>query len=234
MGPVLPASVLLLLVAACTGCTGPGAANAQADGLQVGDSWTMRFEGADGKDWGEPALSVKMTVVARSEHGGFDAFEVRIEEQSEDPADYETVSTSWLRASDLATIETTSTDMGRSSEYQSRHEYREPCPDAMAGPLVVGRTWQVTCERRYTSNEDPSLTTGSWGNDTKTYTVEARERITVGAGTFDTFRVRVADPDFEDSSDGATIHWIAPGVCAGIIKVDTHEGATIELEQADC
>lgn len=236
-------AVVLAVAMSLAGCLQADvpASTAEGDGLSEGDTWTLALKDEDGNELEEGALRIKITVVGRSMVDGIDAFELRTVVESEDPQDTPQSSTVWLRASDLAAIreESVSTEIRGGEEYPSTHShwYREPCPDANAGPFEVGTTWTVTCQEKHTFTgfSDGSLPQGdAWGNDTKTYTVEARERITVDAGTFDTYRVRVASEDFEDSSDQASIHWIAPGVCAGLIKVDTHEGSIVELVDHDC
>ena len=240
---------LAAMLVAVSGCLDAGGSGVQSEaGLQAGDAWTFAIKGdeehrigPEGVDGSGHYARIRHTVVRETVRDGTPALEVHavIEHlMEEDASRHESIV--WLRASDLATMaeeENTTGEVEDGAPYWERSTtvYETPCVGALRKALAVGDTWTESCRQKWeTRGSEFNYASPDWGNITKTYTVEAKEAVTVEAGTFEAYRIREASDAFEDSRDGASEVWVAPGVCAGLVLADSHEGFLVELVEADC
>jgi hypothetical protein len=172
-----------------------------------------------------------MTVKAIEDHAGASAY--RLEgtvDSSAAGASTTASSTSWTRVSDQASMETQATAHlsygGYSSDSTTTTVYDPPCA-SLHWPLAVGAAWTATCTATTTSSSGGGSHTAT---TTTNYTVEGKESVTVKAGTFDAFRLRV------ESGGQVQTEWVAAAACGMVKSVATSQGqtATTELTAYQC
>lgn len=202
-----------------TGGNGPTGPPPQ---LTVGDFWEHESEG------GGASVTTRMEVMAIEDYDGDSAY--RLEgtiETSVSGSSFDADSTSWIRVSDHANIETESSTSlsfgGQSYDTTTTTVYDPPCA-TLRWPLTVGATWTVTCTSTTTSSSGGGSRTTT---NSTTYTVEAQESVTVQAGTFDAFRIRV------EADDQTHKQWISAEAC-GMVKSEANaDGQTVTTELVD-
>lgn len=239
--PCLPIA-LLVSVALLAGCSSPqgseddgsghdgadaGDGGASANGgpsgsifdLEVGDRWAYRMTGS-----GYDSSTTSRVTAIEDRHG---ARSYRIEGEvttTAEGTESTGESTTWTRVSDGATVEvqvvTHLAYAGSSFDATSTTVFDPPCGN-LQWPLTVGKTWATTCQATTTTSGGQPQTSTS----TTTFAVEASERVTVAAGSFDAFRIRV-------SADGtASTQWVSATVCGGAVKTMTNaQGTTVTME----
>lgn len=190
--------------------------------LSVGDFWEHESSG------GGATVTTRMEVKAIEDHRGASAY--RLEgtiETSASGGSFDADSTSWIRVSDHANLETESSTSlsfgGQSYDTTTTTVYDPPCVE-LRWPLTVGATWTVTCTSTTTSSSGGSSQTTT---NSTTYTVEAEESVTVEAGTFDAFRLRV------EAEDQTHKMWVSEEACGMVKSEATAEGQTVTTELVD-
>ena len=190
--------------------------------LTVGDFWEHESEG------GGASVTTRMEVMAIEDHDGASAY--RLEgtiETSVSGSSFDADSTSWIRVSDHANIETESSTSlsfgGQSYDTTTTTTYDPPCA-SLRWPLSVGATWTVTCTSTTTSSSGGGSQTTT---NSTTYTVEAEESVTVEAGTFDAFRIRV------EAEDQTHKMWVSEEACGMVKSEATADGQTVTTELVD-
>lgn len=202
--------------------SGPGGApNGTPPQLHVGDFWSHESSG------GGATVKTRVQVLAVEEHAGASAYRLGGSVETDaGGANTTAESTSWTRASDHATMESHSTAHvsfgGQSYDSTTTTVYDPPCVTLRWG-LSVGDSWTSTCTTKTTSS--------SGGEQTATkstiYTVEARESVTVRAGTFDAYRLRT------DSGGQSQTQWVSEEAC-GLVKSEaTAQGQAVVTELVD-
>ncbi|MFA5944356.1 MAG: hypothetical protein WC876_07825 [Candidatus Thermoplasmatota archaeon] len=228
---------LCLLIPGCLDDTGgtdsagpvarePTPADGQMPLLSVGDRWSTVSKGYD------VVVNVTTTVAGFETHDGIASY--RTEAQSRMTTDDRTVagsSNTWFRTSDQANIEVQTTNhleyKGHTYNGTSSVVFEPPCR-SFRWPLTIGAHWEETCTAQAT------MADGSAGMPVASrtrYNVEAFEPVTVPAGTFDSYRIRIET----DGSDSG-YQWVSAQAC-GIVKAmagDNHNQLSSELQSFHC
>lgn len=194
-----PAVVLLLLLLAAPLASGK-LAPANFTSLDHHDSVSFVTTYGDGTNSTTTAYAADYTAHSDTDPGTF-----RWSETTRSASGVTTDDTT-ERQSDGAALRTVSyfrPSDANQTPFQSEMVYEAPCVD-LAWPLEVGKTWTSTCT--FTSNGTgmPS----EHVTQTTHYNVTREERITVPAGTFDTFVIQAT----QAGSAGWT-EWYAPTAC---------------------
>jgi|SRR5688572_28744410 len=211
-----------------TGAGANGTANetARMPSLAIGDHWT--FKGTGGQTY---SGSTTKEVMAVERHNGFTAYRIEArEDATASGSRYVTESTSWTRVSDNGNMETQTrslifTQYGNVGT-NNTIVYDPSCP-TLPWEFKVGDTWSRHCVGQATTHSGEVHEIDS----TLTYTVEAREQVTVAAGTFNAFRIRIESPETTP-----VLQWVAPEACGLVRMVVTSESETVTttLEEYSC
>lgn len=194
--------------------------------LSPGDSWTTSSQGKGVR------VTVHVAVERFEDHAGIPTY--RTASESNTTVDNKAAtanSTTWYRASDQANVEVRTTNrltyQGRTYNATSTVVFDPPCP-TFQWPLAIGSAWERTCTAiAQTSDGAPGMPITSHTS----YLVEAFERVTVPAGTFDAFRIRIET----DGSDSG-FQWVSRGAC-GVVKAvagGASNQLTSELQSFQC
>jgi hypothetical protein len=194
--------------------------------LHVGDTWTHK---ATGPNFDSTATT---EVKAIEDHGGSSAYRIDGTLTTTSSGTTSTgTSKTWTRVSDGATLETQTTThitvQGQSYDSTSTTVFDPPC-EGWEWPLDVGDSWTRTCHATTTT----SLGGGSTSSDTTTTTtVEARESVTVPAGTFNAYRLKV-----DSGGGGVSTVWYASEACGAVKTTASSQGQSVtsELQSYDC
>jgi hypothetical protein len=230
--------------AGCIAGFGGLAAGAGDGPLAVGATWTVKGD-SHGMRYEQTAVVIDLV-----ERRGEQAYQVEmVPKYGAGDQGVKHFYTQWLRVSDLAILEEQNSwygvlDNGIAKDDRSRTIYHEPCEDTYGRDLEVGMQWRHECRGVSDSTEWSS----SRGYASSTYNrshwstlvVEAREEVTVPAGTFQAYRVAVTGPG--EDEDITTHVWVSEEACGTSrhpvvrsVGVDYHdEAGVIELVAHDC
>lgn len=219
------ALVLLVAAPACL-------AKAPAPAWSVGDSWTTLLHippavpGGNGTTESRPGMVQAFETIVVN---GSSRDAARVVGHHEENATFPdgttmhsaTDDTTWYQVSDLALLQehqtTTVTYTGGPAAppartFEHNTTYGTPC-DGIPFPLDVGQRWTSHCDQTSTSSSPGSVPSTTTADSTNV--VEALEKVTVPAGTFDAYRINRTETDtFQDSTDTvAILLWYAPSAC---------------------
>jgi hypothetical protein len=203
------------------------AAPADAPLLSVGDRWDVRTivseaSGVSGEGYEHAELAAFERVTV--DGVAFDTFRLAVNgtvDLSLGPCTGHTEkrATEWHRVADGATIKTRTTlastysgcpDAADSTSVTASAS-AQPC-DAIAYPLAVGSAWTNACVTDWTYADGSTQRM----HDNATYRVDAAETVSVDAGSFDTFRLRI----HSESAGTNSTAWYAPRACT-LARLDT-------------